>query len=84
MTVKDLINLYCQEQGVTQTSLAQQLGITKQTLHTTLSRDNGMSMRLSTFVKWLDKMDYQIVIERISDGEEMLIDGEDDSFLFEE
>ena len=43
-----------------------------------------MSMRLSTFIKWLDKMDYQIVIEPINDGEEVLLDGEDDSFLFDE
>lgn len=84
MTVKDLIDLYCQEQGLTQTALAQQLGITKQTLHTTLSRDNGMNMRLSTFVNWLDKMDCQIVVQRMYDGEEMVLDGEDDSFLFEE
>lgn len=84
MTVKNLINLYCKERGITQTALAQQIEVSKQSLHTTLSRDNGMSMRLSTFIKWLNKMDYQIVVEPINDGEEVLLDGEDDSFLFEE
>ena len=84
MTVKDLISLYCKERGITQTALAQQIEVSKQTLQTTLIRDNGMSMRLSTFIKWLDKMDYQIVIEPINDGEEVLLDGEDDSFLFDE
>lgn len=84
MTVKDLISLYCKEREITQTALAQQIEVSKQSLHTTLLRDNGMSMRLSTFIKWLDKMDYQIVIEPINDGEEVLLDGEDDSFLFDE
>lgn len=84
MTVKDLISLYCKERGITQTVLAQQIEVSKQSLYNILSRDNGMSIRLSTFIKWLDKMDYQIVIEPINDGEEVLLDGEDDSFLFEE
>lgn len=84
MTVKDLIGLYCKERGITQTVLAQQIEVSKQSLYNILSRDNGMSIRLSTFIKWLDKMDYQIVIEPINDGEEVLLDGEDDSFLFEE
>lgn len=84
MTVKDLISLYCKERGITQTVLAQQIEISKQSFYNILSRDNGMSIRLSTFIRWLDKMDYQIVIEPINDGEEVLLDGEDDSFLFEE
>lgn len=84
MTVKDLISLYCKEQDITQTTLAQQIEISRQSLYNILSRDNGMSIRLSTFIKWLDKMDYQIVIEPINDGEEVLLDGEDDSFLFDE
>lgn len=84
MTVKDLISLYCKEQGITQTTLAQQIEVSKQSLYNILSRDNGMSIRLSTFIKWLDKMDYQIVIEPINDGEEVILDGEDDSFLFDE
>lgn len=84
MTVKDLISLYCKERGITQTALAQQIEVSKQNLHITLSRDNGMGMKLSTFIKWLDKMDCQIVIESLNDGEEVILDGEDDSFLFEE
>lgn len=84
MTVKDLISQYCREQNITQTALAEQIEVSKQNLHITLSRDNGMGMKLSTFIKWLDKMDCQIVIESLNDGEEVILDGEDDSFLFEE
>ena len=84
MTVKDLISQYCREQNITQTALAEQIEVSKQHLHTTLSRDNGMSMMLSTFIKWLNKMDCQIVIEPLNGGEEVILDGEDDSFLFEE
>ncbi len=84
MTVKDLISQYCREQNITQTALAEQIEVSKQNLHITLSRDNGMGMKLSTFIKWLDKMDCQIVIELLNSGEEVILDGEDDSFLFEE
>lgn len=84
MTVKDLISQYCREQNITQTALAEQIEVSKQNLHITLSRDNGMGMKLSTFIKWLDKMDCQIVIESLNGGEEVILDGEDDSFLFEE
>lgn len=84
MTVKDLISQYCREQNITQTALAEQIEVSKQNLHITLSRDNGMGMKLSTLIKWLDKMDCQIVIESLNDGEEVILDGEDDSFLFEE
>ena len=84
MTVKDLISQYCREQNITQTALAEQIEVSKQNLHITLSRDNGMGMKLSTLMKWLDKMDCQIVIESLNDGEEVILDGEDDSFLFEE
>lgn len=84
MTVKDLISQYCREQNITQTALAEQIEVSKQNLHITLSRDNGMGMKLSTFIKWLDKMDCQIVIESLNDGEEVILDGEEDSFLFEE
>lgn len=84
MTVKDLIEIYCNSRNLTQTALAEQLEVSKQTLHTTLNRGKGMNMRLSTFVKWLDKMDYQMVIEPINDGEEWILDGDDDSWLFEE
>lgn len=84
MTVRDFVSMVCQEQEITQTALANRIGITKQNLKNTLSRENGMNMRLSTFVKWLDRMEYQLVLEPLNGGEEAIIDGDDDRFLFEE
>lgn len=84
MTVKDFVSMVCQEQEITQTALADRLGIKKQNLKNTLSRDNGMGMRLSTFIKWLDRMEYQLVVEPLNGGDEAIIDGDDDSFLFGE
>ena len=83
MTVKDIITHYCKERNITKTYLAQMLGVTKERLYTALSRENGMNMRVSTLLDWLEKMDYEVEIEPINGGEGLVLDGEDDSFLFE-
>ena len=76
MTVKELITVVCERSGITVSELADKLQINKSTVSHTLSRNDGMSMKVENLVKWLEALDYQIVIMSPADDEELILDGE--------
>lgn len=77
MTVKEVINTICERNGITISSLAEKLNVTQSTVSHTLNNDDGMSMKVENLIKWLDELDYQIVIMSCNDDdEEVILDGE--------
>lgn len=78
MTVKNFIYTLCIKNGMTQTEMANNLGVSKSNLYNALNRDDGMNMRLSTFIDWLDNIDCQLFIEDLNSDEEYYLDGLDD------
>lgn len=79
MTVKNCINVLLMRSGLTQKELSQELELNGQAaIAVPLSRNNGMGMKVETLIRWLDKLDADLVIQP-RDGEledEMLLDGE--------
>lgn len=64
MTVKECIGLLLSREKMTQSELAEKLGIKGQAaVAVPLSRNEGMGMRVETLVKWLEALDCQICIE---------------------
>ena len=79
MTIKNFIQFLCEQKEVSMSTLAAQMGISEKTLYTTLQRNDGMGMKVSTLVKWLENLDYQIVLQSFNEDDEAIIDGEDES-----
>jgi len=84
MTVRDVTIILCEKYGVSQNELAERIGCARTTIATQLSRNNGMGMRVETFMKILDALDCQIVISQPDpDSDDFLLDGEDDGIDYE-
>lgn len=83
MTVKDLIDMICDEEECSQASIAKRIGVSRQNLARSLERNNGMNMSIETFVRWADRLGFQIVLYSERTEDEYVFDGEDDSFYFD-
>ena len=79
MTVKNIIEVICIQRGVSKSELAQDMGLKRRSdLLTPIYKDDGMGIRVRTLVEWLDKLGYQLVVTPVDDGEEMILDGENE------
>ena len=80
MTVKEGINILLIKSGLTQEELAHALGLKSHSaISVPLFRNEGMGMRVETLIRWLDKLDADLVIQP-REGEvmdEILLDGEE-------
>ena len=76
MTPRDLIILGQERRGLSQAALAEKLGISKGGLSSALCRDEGVHMTIEKLVKWLDALDFQIVVQDINGDEEFVLDCE--------
>lgn len=76
MTVRDVIVTHLKRKGWTQEQFAAEMGLSLSTVSTTLSRDDGNNMKVSTLVKWLDTLGAQLVIDTMVVGldEDMILD----------
>lgn len=78
MTVKNLILTLLQNSGITQEELANRLEYKSQSnIAVPLSRNEGMGMKVETLIRWVEALDAQIVIQQMSNDEELVLDGED-------
>lgn len=84
MTVKDVVEMYRKEHELSKAELARRLGVAKGNLHNALNHEDGMNIQLSTLLKWLEKMDCQLVVDSIDADEEWILDGEDESWTYED
>lgn len=79
MTVKNIIEVICIQRGVSKSELAQDMGLKRRSdLLTPIYKDEGMGVKLRTLIDWLEKLGYQLVITPVDDGEEMILDGENE------
>lgn len=79
MTVKNIIEVICIQRGVSKSELAQDMGLKRRSdLLTPIYKDEGMGVKVRTLIDWLEKLGYQLVITPVDDGEEMILDGENE------
>jgi transcriptional regulator with XRE-family HTH domain len=76
MTVKEAVAFICNSQGITLTQFAERMGLDKSTVSRSLSRRDGMGLRVETLVKWMEESEYQIVLQSANNDDELIIDGE--------
>lgn len=77
MTVKEVVQLLSTKYGLTQDDLANKIGYTNQgSAARPLSRNDGMTMQIDTFIRWLEALDAQIVIEPLDGDDGYILDGE--------
>ena len=77
MTVKEVVQLLSTKYGLTQDDLANKIGYTNQgSVARPLSRNDGMTMQIDTFIRWLEALDAQIVIEPLDVDDGYILDGE--------
>ena len=83
MTAKEVIILLSKQQGITQEELAARLGFDRASnISTPLSRNDGMGMRLETFIRWLEVLDAQMIIQPLNEDDELILDGEDEGVTY--
>lgn len=79
MTVKEIVKAICEEKGISTRDLAEHLNIAQSSVVHTISRNDGMSMKVENLVKWLGELDYQIIVQPMfEDSENLILDGESD------
>lgn len=79
ITVKNVIVNLAEERGLTIYELSEIVsGNSNGQLYVQLSRKNGMSMKVESFLKVLDALDAQVVIQPMGEDVEMILDGEDE------
>lgn len=79
MTVKNIIEVICIQRGVSKSELAQDMGLKRRSdLLTPIYKDDGMGVKVRTLIDWLEKLGYQLVVTPVDDGEEIILDGENE------
>lgn len=83
MTAKEVIILLSKQQGLTQEQLAARLGFNNASnIAVPLSRNDGMGMRLETFIRWLEALDAQMIIQPLNGEDDLILDGEDEGVTY--
>lgn len=83
MTVKEIIILLSKQAGLTQEELAVRLGYKHSAnIAVPLSRKDGMGMKIETFIRWVETLDAQIVIQPLSGEDDLILDGEDEGVTY--
>ena len=82
MTTKEIMIVLSQRAGLTQEGLAAKMGYKSgANIAVPLSRNDGMSMKVETLIRWLDVLDAQLVVQTFDD-EELILDGEDEGVTY--
>lgn len=76
MTVRDVVVSLLKQTGMTQKEFARKAGVTVGCVSSTLSKDEGNNMKVSTLVRWLDALGSQLVIDTVVGGidEDLILD----------
>lgn len=76
MTSKEILKKLMKMNNVSYEEMAERLGYSsKSIIYQTLNNGDGMNMKLKTFLKWLDVLDTEIVIQPFSSDNEYVLDG---------
>lgn len=83
MTVKDLIYQICNDQGISFSQCAKNIGVSKGSLWNQMDHDNGMRIKIGTLVKDLEALGYQLVVVDSESDEEYILNGEDEDVVLD-
>lgn len=76
MTSKEIIQKIMKIEGINADELSKRLNYSSRSMfYKTLNNNDGMNMKLKTFIKWLDILNAQIVIQPFGSEDEFLLDG---------
>lgn len=76
MTSKEIIQKLMRVEGLTYEEMARRLNYSsKSTVHRMMNNNDGMNMKLETFINWLDELNAQIIIQPFSSDDEYVLDG---------
>jgi DNA-binding CsgD family transcriptional regulator len=76
MTSKEIIQKLMRVEGLTYEEMARRLNYSsKSTVHRMMNNNDGMNMKLETFINWLDELNAEIVIQPFSSEDEFVLDG---------
>ena len=79
MTSKEVLQKLMRIDNVTYEEMAKRLGYSsKSTIYQMLNNDNGMNMKLKTFLSWLEMLDAEIIIQPFNSDAEYVLDGEEE------
>ena len=83
MTVKDIIYQICNDQGISFSQCARNIGVSKGSLWNQLDNDNGMRVKIGTLVRDLEELGCQLVVVDSETENEYVLDGEDDEVVLD-
>ena len=76
MTGKEIIQKLMRIEGLTYEELARRLNYSsKSTVYLMMNNKDGMSMKLETFIAWLEGLNAEIVIQPFNSDDEYVLDG---------
>lgn len=79
MTNKEIIQKLMRNENMTYEEMARRLNYSsKSTVHRMINYKDGMSMRLETFLSWLEELGAEIVIQPFNSDDEYVLDGEEE------
>ena len=83
MTVKEIIIMLSRRSDVTQEQLAIRLGYPhKSGVAVPLNRKDGMGMKTETFMKWVEELGCQIVVQSPDGDDDLILDGEEEGVRY--
>lgn len=83
MTTKEVIISLSKQAGITQEQLAFKLGYKSQSnIAALLSRNDGMSIKLETLIKWLEELNAQLVVQPLNGDDDLILDGDDEGICY--
>lgn len=76
MTGKEILQKLMRIDDVTYEEMAERLGYSsKSMIYRMMNNDDGMNMKLKTFINWLNELNAEIVIQPFSSEDEFVLDG---------
>lgn len=83
MTAKEIVIVLSKQAGITQEQLAARVGFNSASnIAVPLSRNDGMGMKLETFIRWIEALDAQIIIQPLNGEDDLILDGEDEGVTY--
>ena len=83
VTVKDIIHSICNEQGISLSQAAENIGMTRGALWSILGKNEGMNIKIGTLVRYIEELGCQLVVVSGETEEEYLLDGMSDDVVLD-
>lgn len=78
MTLKNILHAVCNDQGISRSQAARNIGMTPGALFSIMNRNDGMNVKICTLVNYLDGLACEIVVRDYETGSEYTLDFDDE------